>query len=81
MPTYDYHCEANDRVVEVQHRMSVQLSTWGELAGLAKLDLGDTPADAPVKKLLTGGHVVSAKALKNSVPPCQVGEGCGGCRS
>ncbi|MES9980902.1 MAG: zinc ribbon domain-containing protein, partial [Candidatus Thiodiazotropha sp. 6PLUC5] len=31
MPTYDYRCEANSRVVEVSHRMSEEILNWGEL--------------------------------------------------
>jgi len=29
MPTYDYRCDANGKTVEVIHRMSEQLNTWG----------------------------------------------------
>lgn len=81
MPTYDYRCNANGQVIEVQHSMQIKLATWGELAAMANLDLGDTPAETPVERLVTGGSVVSAKALKNALPPCQLGEGCGGCGS
>lgn len=81
MPTYDYRCDANGQVIEVQHSMKIKLATWGELAAMANVEVGSTPADTPVERLINGGSVVSAKALKNSVPPCQVGEGCGGCRS
>ena len=31
MPSYDYLCEANGRVVEVKHRMSDKLSSWGQV--------------------------------------------------
>lgn len=79
MPTYDYRCPANARIVEVMHRMSEQLHTWGELAARAGIDTGDTPADAPVEKLATGGQVVKSSSLVNALPPCQVGRGCGGC--
>ena len=50
MPTYDYICEANGRTVEVMHAMSVTLKTWGQVCEEAELDLGNTPADAPVSK-------------------------------
>lgn len=79
MPTYDYICPANGQVVEVQHRMSEKLVNWGELAELAGLDAGSTPLDTPVERLANGGQVVKSSALVNSVPPCQVGGGCGGC--
>ena len=49
MPTYDYRCEANGRVVEVNHRMSEAISTWGELCQKAGIDQGETAADSPVK--------------------------------
>ncbi|WP_317933514.1 hypothetical protein [Halioxenophilus sp. WMMB6] len=79
MPTYDYLCSTNNQVVEVSHSMQIKLTSWGELVSLAGLAMGDTPADAPVERLANGGQVVKATALKNSVPPCQVGGGCGGC--
>ena len=50
MATYDYHCPANDRIVTVVHKMSEDLSTWGELCGRAGIALGDTPAAAPIAK-------------------------------
>jgi hypothetical protein len=78
MPTYDYYCAANDRTVEVKHRMSEQVTTWVELCALAGIDAGDTPVDAPVEKLATGGQVVRSAALKDSVPPCSSGPCCGG---
>ena len=78
MPTYDYRCEQNGQVVEVKHRMNVQVSTWAELCALAGIDMGTTPADTPVKKLATGGQVVKSNALgSNDLPPCASG-GCSG---
>ena len=43
MPTYDYRCESNSRVVEVMHRMNEQMRTWGELCEKAGVAPGDTP--------------------------------------
>jgi len=60
MPLYDYHCEANGRTVEVVHGMSTRLTTWGELCEQARIELGDTPADAPVRRLVGGGSAVNA---------------------
>jgi hypothetical protein len=77
MPTYDYLCEANGQVVEVKHPMSDTLSTWGELCERAGLEAGDTPADAPVQRLATGGQVVKSSSLGDAAPPCAAG-GCGG---
>jgi len=56
MAVYDYHCQANQRTVEVHHAMSERLQTWGELCERAGIDPGDTPLDAPVTRLITGGH-------------------------
>lgn len=78
MPSYDYRCEQNGRVVEVMHKMSEKLATWGEICEKANLDPGDTPADAPVVRLITGGNVISSAALSNpEAPACATG-GCSG---
>ena len=78
MPSYDYRCEANGRVVEVRHSMSEKLSTWGEVCEKADIPLDDTATDAPVVRLITGGNVVSSAALSNpEAPACGAG-GCGG---
>lgn len=50
MPYYDYICKANGRKVEVSHPMSEDVSTWGQVCELAGMELGDTPADAPVTR-------------------------------
>jgi predicted nucleic acid-binding Zn ribbon protein len=31
VPTYEYRCEANDRVLEIRHKMAERLATGGEL--------------------------------------------------
>ena len=69
MPTYDYSCESNGRVVEVRHRMSESLSNWGELCARAGIEVGDTPPDSPVQRLATGGQVVKRSSL-GETPPC-----------
>lgn len=79
MPTYDYRCDANDRVIEVNHRMSETLNNWGELCARAGIDAGDTPADAPVHRLATGGNIVSSTALgSGNAPSCPPGGCCSG---
>jgi hypothetical protein len=79
VPTYDYRCEFNGQVVEVNHRMSERVSTWGELCALARLEPGDTPLDSPVAKLITGGQVVRSSSLgESAAPPCASGPCCGG---
>ncbi len=82
MPTYDYRCEANGRVVEVRHGMNETVATWGELCERAGIDPGDTPLDAPVRRLISGGYVVSSASLGNPAPACDApGCGMGGCAS
>ncbi len=79
MPTYDYYCEANQRQVEVSHRMSETLSTWGELCERAGLEPGETPAESPVKRLATGGNLVlNSPRSGNDLPPCASGGSCPG---
>ena len=79
MPTYDYRCESNGRVVEVSHRMQEQLSTWGELCQRAGIDPGNTPTDLPVKKLATGGNLVSSSNIGSGPEPaCGAGACAGG---
>ena len=72
MPTYDYRCEANGKVIEVKHSISQELHTWEELCSLAGIDAGDTPRNSPVKRLATGGNVVKKSSL-GSAPPCASG--------
>ena len=79
MPTYDYRCSENGQVVEVKHPMSDRLQTWGELCALAGIEPGNTPANAPVEKLITGGQVVKSSSLGDTAAPaCSSGPCCGG---
>ncbi len=55
MAVYDYYCKANQRTIEVRHPMSETLKTWGELCLRADIEPGDTPADSPITRLITGG--------------------------
>jgi len=80
MPTYDYRCDTNGRVVEVNHRMSESLATWGELCTRAGVDPGDTPTDSPVHRLATGGNLISSSSLGSGTAPpaCSTGSCCPG---
>ncbi|QIK38746.1 zinc ribbon domain-containing protein [Caldichromatium japonicum] len=81
MPTYDYRCPANNRVVEVTHRMSETISTWGELCARAGIEPGDTPANTPVERLATGGNIISSNHLGSGCAPassCPTGTCCAG---
>lgn len=80
MPTYDYFCEANGRKIEVSHKIAEVLTTWQELAACAGIDPGGTPADAPVKKLISSAAVVNSASLSNPEPPCAAGGRCPGGR-
>lgn len=52
MPIYNYFCAANGAALEVHHGMREDLTTWGALCERLGRPLGDTPADAPVERLL-----------------------------
>lgn len=77
MPTYDYLCETNGVQLEVRHGINQQLTNWGELCALAGIDAGETPPEAPVKKLITAAALVNRSALSNPEPACG-GGGCSG---
>jgi len=80
MPTYDYICDSNGQVVEVKHAMSSEVHSWGELCELAAIDAQGTPLDAPVRRLATGGQVMSgrntAKAEPAAAVPAATGHRC-----
>jgi len=74
MAIYEYRCEANGRTVEVRHGMSEEIRTWGELAERAGVEPGDTPAAAPVERLMSAGFPLTGGATSAtgpaSDPPC-----------
>ncbi len=76
MPTYDYYCDANGRKVEVTHKMSKIIYSWGELCEQARIEPGDTPPSTPVHKLISGGAVISPGSLANPEPACSTGACC-----
>lgn len=78
MPTYDYRCDANGRVLEINHRMSEMVSTWGDLCQRAGIEPGDTPQDSPVHRLATGGNVISSSNMGSGTAPAPAC-GAGGC--
>lgn len=79
MPTYDYRCDTNGRVVEVNHRMSETISTWGELCARAGIATDDTPGDSPVHRLATGGNLISKSSMgSGTAPACSTGSCCPG---
>jgi predicted nucleic acid-binding Zn ribbon protein len=78
MPTYEYLCEANGRTVEVSHKMTESISRWAELCERAGIAPGKTAADAPVKKLISGGYVNTGASDGYAAPPCGTGGPCRG---
>ena len=59
MPYYEYRCVSNGRTLEVRHGMHERLATWGELAQRAGTELGTTPANAPIERLMSVPEVGS----------------------
>jgi len=76
MALYDYYCEANDRTVEVRHGMSESLKTWGELCRAAGIDPGDTPTDAPLRRLMGVPVPMTGSTGSSSGPSCGPSCGC-----
>ena len=85
MPSYDYLCPANKRIVEVAHSMRTRVSTWGELCQLAGLELGDTAASEPVQRCIGSGIQIRSRATHAPTTPggATSGSCCGvpGCAS
>lgn len=81
MPTYEYHCEANGRLVEVNHKMADQVHTWGELCVRAGISPGRTDPHSPVHKLISAGFIGTGSSASPSAaceaPACGNGA-CGG---
>jgi hypothetical protein len=78
MPKYDYRCEQNGQTVEVSHSMNDVVSTWGDLCALAHIEPGETPADSPVHKIITGGFVATGAAPRPSAHACTAPACCSG---
>jgi predicted nucleic acid-binding Zn ribbon protein len=81
VPTYEYRCEANDRVVEVSHKMAEKLHTWGELCERAGISPGRTSPKAPIQKLISAGFISSGSGEPAcATGPCEMPAcGSGGC--
>lgn len=74
MPTYEYRCEANGRLVEVRHGMAERLSNWGELCERAGIAPGQTARETPVEKLISAGFI---NAGASTGEPACAAPGCG----
>ncbi len=78
MPSYDYFCARNGRTVEVRHGMQESMTTWGEVCASAAIDLGDTPADSPVTRVISPvAGIVAGGGAGGSSTPFPAGGGCG----
>ena len=80
MLTYQYRCDQNGETIEVRHRMTERLGTWGEVCSKAERDLGSTPADAPVERVISGGLLgtVNGGTTKSGGMPSLPMAGCCG---
>jgi len=58
MPLYDYFCPSNSQKLEVSHSMNLKVSTWGQLCEIAKCELGETPENAIVRRLLSAPRLM-----------------------
>jgi hypothetical protein len=77
MPYYEYRCASNGNTLEVRHGMDERLSTWGELARRAGADPGDTPADAPIERLMSAPvPLAGSGGGDESFQGCGTGCGC-----
>jgi hypothetical protein len=74
MPTYDYHCQQNQQTLSVQHGMKESISTWGELCQRTQTELGKTPADTPVERVISGGI---ALPIPSAIPQLPMAGCCG----
>jgi hypothetical protein len=74
VPTYEYRCETNGRLVEVRHAMAERLSSWGELCQRAGISPGATDPAAAIEKLISAGFIHASASA--SEPACAA-PGCG----
>lgn len=77
MITYEYFCESNNETVEVSHRMSESLKTWGEVCEKAGVPLNGTPASAPVERLISGGLLFKGESSNKKSQLPMADPGCG----
>ena len=74
MPYYEYRCATNGQTLEVRHGMDEHLETWGDLVASAGVDVGTTPADTPVDKLLSAPIPLTGSGGDSDFQGC--GSGC-----
>ena len=59
MPTYEYFCPSNGQTVEVYHSITIDLANWGQLCSTAGVDVGETPPDAPIERLIFAPNITT----------------------
>jgi hypothetical protein len=74
MPYYEYYCNTNEQTIEVRHGMNERLETWGEVATRGGVDVGTTPVDTPVDKLLSVPVPLTGSSRDTGFQGC--GSGC-----
>jgi hypothetical protein len=80
MLTYQYQCASNGEVIEVRHRMTERLETWGQLCEHAGVDLGKTPASEPVERVISGGLMATVNggtSKSTDMPALPMASCCG----
>ncbi len=66
MPVYRYRCVENQAELEVVHRMTETLRTWGELCALLGREVGDTRPEAAVERILFAPNLSSGAGLPSN---------------
>ncbi len=76
MPYYEYRCASNGRTIEVRHAMDERLATWADVVTRAGVEMGSTPATAPVERLLSAPVPLTASAARSEGSFQGCGQGC-----
>lgn len=76
MPYYEYHCGSNGRTLEVRHGMDEVLRTWGELAERTGAEIGSTPPDAEVERLMSAPVPLTGSSKDSGFQGCGAGCAC-----
>lgn len=67
MPVYEYHCQDNGSIVEVNHPMDAKISTWGELCFVAQIPLQETDPLSPVERIFTKAPGVAVSKFNSEL--------------
>ncbi len=64
MPLHEYVLQTTKDKFEVIHSFNTTVSTWGELAEILVVDVGNTSADTLLSRIL-GGRIFMNENLEN----------------